>query len=427
MGLEPEEGVTYPREVAVKTGMPDGWHGIERQYGPNSKTAGQVYCRYYSNDGRHNHFCSPKQVINTHCEDTGEDPVEMLASYNRLTKGAKDNEKSKRAEVKGSKTENREEAVNRFRDTFGKLEGPIVFMLPGWITRWHHQPACNQVMVEYLDTDGNSWKLLKDLECSFQFKIDNGQGDGIPEMIKQAKALADPAKFAEGAKTARSTGGTAEMRGDRGESTLHEAGARGSMRKERLESRHGLEGPTKKARSSAIRPVHFAVDAVEQTGWAAIEGKEDVQQAFQQFQRLLAQRGFHSNLELLAICGVSPERKFARRMCGVYYQMPEPFGGSRCYQKLLRCPNAREELGCDGLFFVYSQALSRWELTTQLKEVRAVVAHSCDAKGPLVQAKGPWHVQDGSGDLFYEEQLAVLTPTAGIGSAPAGTAVNDAE
>jgi hypothetical protein len=37
-------------------------------------------------------------------------------------------------------------------------------------------------MVEYIDTEGGSWKLLKDLECSFQHKLDSGEGDYIPEM-----------------------------------------------------------------------------------------------------------------------------------------------------------------------------------------------------------------------------------------------------
>merc|ERR1712061_291913 len=90
------------------------------------------------------------------------------------------------------------------------------FEFPGWVTRWHYQPNCQQVMVEYIDTEGNSWKLLKDLEAAFQSKIDNGEGGHIPELIETASSKADPAKFAEGARMARQIEGVYEMSGDSG-------------------------------------------------------------------------------------------------------------------------------------------------------------------------------------------------------------------
>lgn len=57
----------------------------------------------------------------------------------------------------------------------------------GWTTRWHYQPNCDQVMVEYVDTEGGSWKLLKDLECALQIKIENGEEAAVTQMIEDAR------------------------------------------------------------------------------------------------------------------------------------------------------------------------------------------------------------------------------------------------
>jgi hypothetical protein len=70
----PEQDVVYPREVPLEPGMPTGWKGIDKQYGPTSKSAGQTYIRWYSFDGRHKHLCTVKDVIKKHCESKGLDP-----------------------------------------------------------------------------------------------------------------------------------------------------------------------------------------------------------------------------------------------------------------------------------------------------------------------------------------------------------------
>merc|ERR1712157_633572 len=126
----------------------------------------------------------------------------------------------------------------------------------------------------------------------------------------------------------------------------------------------------------------------------------------------LALRGFKT-IGLLAVFGVSSERKFARRVCGVYYQMPEMINESFCYQKLLHSSGAKDEVGCDCLYLSWSRQMSRWELTTLLQEVRPVLAHSAVCpKGPLIDAKGPWQVQDGISDFHEDGGFAILVPDA---------------
>ena len=120
----------------------------------------------------------------------------------------------------------------------------MVFSFPGWVTRWDYQPNCDQVMVEYIDTEGNSWKRLKDLACYFQHKIDIGEGGQIPELIEVAKQNADPHEFAKGSREARATQGSFEMAGVSGESRVFDIDERENERRERKDkrdSKHALE------------------------------------------------------------------------------------------------------------------------------------------------------------------------------------------
>ena len=40
---QPEEGVTYPHNVDVEPGMPEGWYGIKKQYGPKEHCIVTMY------------------------------------------------------------------------------------------------------------------------------------------------------------------------------------------------------------------------------------------------------------------------------------------------------------------------------------------------------------------------------------------------
>lgn len=104
----------------------------------------------------------------------------------------------------------------------------------------------------------------------------------------------------------------------------------------------------------------------KQTDWASFDDKEGCLRALGEFRKLLAQRSFSGSTELVAVWGVSAERRFHRRICGVYYQMPEPFGGQRCYQKLLHFPESSMAVGCDGIFIVWNRSLKMWEFCTGL-------------------------------------------------------------
>jgi len=407
-----EDGITYPRDVPVEPGMPEGWKGIEKLYGPGSKSAGKVYCRYFSLDGVHRNVCSPKQVITMDCESKGKDPEPMIAEYHRLQKERHEQEAQMRKverEAKGKLAgAARENAINQFRDTLGALSGPQVACFKDWVTRWHYQPNCDQVMVEYIDTEGNSWKLLKDLECAFQHRINNGEADSLTALIEEGKTLANAAVFAEGARQARETKGVYERNAE----DFRSGGGSGGKvwsQEERLElrrQREEKENPTKKAR---LHRLFLLPEGPPQSGWAALEGEDDVKEAVTQFRNFLRERGFSDDTALVLVRGASSERKFGPRLSGLYVQLPELAAGQPCYQKLVHYPEVPDQIGCDGLYLAWSSTRSRWELSTGLRESRGVVAHASEASEAtaVVEAAGPWMVQDGSGEFMEDTGLSV--------------------
>lgn len=401
----PEAGVSYPRDVPVEAGMPEGWKGVEKQYGATSKYAGKVYTRYYSLDGKHKHVCSPKQVFDTHYKALGEDPAPRLAEYLRLQKERADKEADMRRiqrEQRGQMAgEAREAAIQRFRDVFGALNGPTVFQFEGWVTRWHYQPNCDQVMVEYLDPEGNSWKLLKDLECAFQAKMDNGAGGHIPDMVHRAQALADPKGFAEGSKRAREAQGTVELSPAtlEGGGTMISPEERARIAKERQDVKRAQDPSVKRPRLQVVLPPEMPSKAKP----LPFESKAEIQAAFDKYRGILKQRGFPDDVALISVTGVTEERKYAKRISGVYYEMPEPFADYPVYQKLLHFPDAQDGVGCDPLFILVNARLARWEICTMLADVRPVIAVSEDNTGKEVASiseAGQWQVQDGVGEYF---------------------------
>jgi len=396
--------------------MPAGWKGIEKLYGPTSKCAGKVYTRYYSLDGKIKHVCSPKQVITIDCEAKGQDPAPAIAEYVRLQKERQQREQEERQierEAKGKLgKEAREDAINRFRGRFGELKGPMVFRFPGWLTRWHYQPNCDQVMIEYIDTEGNSWKLLKDLECFFQHKIDTGDAADkkrITELLETAQAKADPAEFAKGSKGAREIQGSFELQADSLESRTFDRDEREAISRKRQEQRKESSEHYQKKRRNRMY-LSLSKEGPKQTGWAALGSQEDARQALSNFRGLLMKRGFKDDLELLAVYGVSPERTYAKRLCGVYYAMGAELAEQRCYQKLLHLPQVLSEVACDGIYIVWSASCARWEITTKPEDGAPAIAHSSATAGRLAKDVGPWQVQDGQGDFTEDAGLVILQP-----------------
>lgn len=403
-----DEEIQYPRRVPAEEGMPPGWHGIEKQYGPTSRSAGQTYVRFYTDDGRHKHVCGPKQVIQIHCEDTGEDADAMLAEYVSLQKARKDGDREARGKLDGPK---REQAIQHFRDRCGELSGPVVACFKGWVTRWHYQPQCNQVMVEYIDTAGASWKLLKDLECSFGHKMLSGIDEGFEELIETARAKADPEKFSEGSRTARLSGGVYEISADSAEAKVFTQEEREALREKESEERKAK----RHKHHEYLLSDYLLPEGPPQKGCFALEENSHVQESISYYKDILVRkRLFPGDVELLAVTGMVSDHKYRQRVCGVYYKLGAEFNGHQCYQKLLVFDHKNEAgggadstVGCDGLYIRWNAEQTRWEVAISFEASRPVVAYSAEAQGPLMEATGPWYVQDGQNQFAVEAGFTI--------------------
>lgn len=100
-----------------------------------------------------------------------------------------------------------------------------------------------------------------------------------------------------------------------------------------------------------------------QTDWAALATAEDRQQASVEFRTLLAKRKFPPDVELLAVHDVNEAGQFAFRICGMYYELPSPVNGRRCYQKLLCSPDSTNGFCCDAVYIMWSAERSRWQIS----------------------------------------------------------------
>mmetsp|Transcript_16429 Transcript_16429/g.35461 ORF Transcript_16429/g.35461 Transcript_16429/m.35461 type:complete len:401 (-) Transcript_16429:94-1296(-) len=392
-----EEGVTYPREVPQE-GLPPGWKAIEKAYGSSSKSAGKTYIRFFSDDGSHSSVLTMARVFELHCQDNGGDPAAMLENYKKLMAEKRERmaeQSRKDREARGiMKGENREAAIQRFRDRFGQLTGAWAFQFPGWRTRWHFQPNCNQTMIEYLDPEGNSFKLLKDVECALQLRMEASPEaeTELSEMIKQAEADIDKDEFAKGSRGARDCLGVFELTNNK----------RGSK-----PPAEDFEPAAKRQKTSDIL---FKADAAKQEDWAVVDSESSVKKAFTEYQKLLQERGFSEDAVLLGIYGLNAKRSFSRRIQGIYLEMPGKICGERFYQKLLHHPGENMGLGCDSLYLVWSDLRKRWEMASHPSdERRPVVGHGPECeKGELISPTGPWKVNDEQGTLSDEPDMKFL-------------------
>mmetsp|Transcript_9307 Transcript_9307/g.20712 ORF Transcript_9307/g.20712 Transcript_9307/m.20712 type:complete len:383 (+) Transcript_9307:58-1206(+) len=349
--MSSSEQITYPRDVPCPEGMPPGWKGIEKQYGPGSKSAGQTYIRFYSLDGRHKHILSPLKAIEKDAEDKGYDVNKAIKAYNDATKARHEREAARRLEEREAKGilkgQNREEAVNFFQEKHGPLSGPVVHALPGWKTRWDFMPNCGQVHVAYIEPDGTEWKLLKDLEAAFGSRMK--RGEDLTELIDAGKAMANPTSFTEGSSTAKATQGSFE-------STGPEAPGVG-VRKPSRHSRHG-----KRARPEDYEESQLAVAASGSQALASAPNGADLTREAEEISKLLVERGFPKTTEMVAAFGRSSGSKMVEMLSGVYYELPVGLHGRPTYQKIHQDPQRPTTLICRPLYIFWCEPMARWKI-----------------------------------------------------------------
>eukprot|EP00443_Scrippsiella_acuminata_P057997 CAMPEP_0115463818 /NCGR_PEP_ID=MMETSP0271-20121206/48556_1 /TAXON_ID=71861 /ORGANISM="Scrippsiella trochoidea, Strain CCMP3099" /LENGTH=283 /DNA_ID=CAMNT_0002890689 /DNA_START=30 /DNA_END=878 /DNA_ORIENTATION=+ len=194
----PSQGVELPAPI----GLPEGWKCYQKRYltGP---TAGQPYVRFTGGaDFKHKGILSVRAAIRKDAEDKGLDPDEEVAKYDKVKQEKAEalaKAKEEAGRLSGAK---REEAINRFREKLGTLDGPTCQAITGWKCEFSHSVNCNQTHVTYIDPEGIRYVSLKDIECCLGFRMRNN-ADEIVELVKEARTKANPSNFARASHTAR--------------------------------------------------------------------------------------------------------------------------------------------------------------------------------------------------------------------------------
>jgi len=318
--------------------VPPGWKAVEKMYA-SGKYAGKTYTRFYSLDGKHVHVCSARQVIKIHAEENGEDPAAALKYYEEQLKikhEAAAAERAREAEERGRvRGERRESCIKTFNDKHGQLRGPLVHAFAGWMTRWDFMPNCGQIHVNYTDTEGTEWKLLKDLEASFGMRIENGDGESIEKLLDQAAIYENPEMFKEGSASAKNSQGTFE--------SSAADGVPGVQRT--LPSK--IDDRYEDASISVSRP-------------KAGEPKSD---AVDKIRKLLVERGFGATVDLVVISNRDASHAVTDVLSGVYYRSPQDVNERPCYQHLWECKDKPGRLTCSHLFLSWTgPKLRRWRV-----------------------------------------------------------------
>eukprot|EP00928_Gymnodinium_smaydae_P002600 TRINITY_DN10932_c0_g1_i1.p1 TRINITY_DN10932_c0_g1~~TRINITY_DN10932_c0_g1_i1.p1 ORF type:complete len:441 (+),score=90.44 TRINITY_DN10932_c0_g1_i1:99-1325(+) len=399
---------TYPRDVPIHEGMPEGWKGIEKQY-LSGKYAGQTYVRWYSLDGRHKHLCTPASVIEIDAKEKGHD-AETIEAMVKAYKDAQEakrerqlQERQKEREERGLlKGQLREEVIAEFRAKFGSLMGPIVHAMPGWRTRWDYMTNCSQVHVTYTDPDNKEWKILKDIECSLGYRMRNGED--ITTLMANASASANPNEFTECSATCRDTKETVESDGP---SRNQEIGGKWAKRmaaaiQHAQHSQREAVPEDFQESSLVVAAAAAGVAAGRQLSSAGCPDAESLAANASGVRVLLNARGFPASTELLAVFGHRAKTVGMAEEClaGIYHELPATYNDRACYQKVERSGKRARALECQELYIFWSAKRARWKIGSSLDDALAGYAFCAqDASRPWEARATAWQTvrsSDGS-------------------------------
>jgi len=346
-------GITYPREVPPPPGLPPGWVGVEQAYGPGTKSAGQVYTRYKSLDGKHKQVLGPKQVVQLHCEDHGiADWEAEYAKYQQALKEKQDKlaeERIRLRELKGQcEGQKREEMITLSKMHFGVLKGEIVFGFPGWKCRWEFLPDSEQVRKTFTDPEGTEWLLLKDLECKFGTMIEKAGAvpDELAQMIEAGRNnLKAHSLFHTGAAKAKDCQGAVEFDASTAE-----------VRSETKEERAARMREKGRGRASIINFKSAFASQDDYHEWEVTITPAGQETEASTMWNLLLARGFKDQESMLLQVAAQGQARYADVLTGFYVLQGKDASGRPCYQRVKCLSTKLVPTDC------YLYWSGRWEL-----------------------------------------------------------------
>mmetsp|Transcript_13538 Transcript_13538/g.47804 ORF Transcript_13538/g.47804 Transcript_13538/m.47804 type:complete len:428 (+) Transcript_13538:81-1364(+) len=365
--------------VVLAVGLPEGWWAVEKTYGTGGM-AGSTYTRYFCK--QHSSICTIKKAIELWAQDEGKDPAKYLAEYDAKKKAEKDKAQEDRQAKGFVEGKKKQEAIEAFQNTYGKLDGATICALPGWKGESKYLPNSGQISVRYYAPDGSIYPLVNQVEALFGFKLLAGKVDEIPDIEAVRSSLTYDAKG--------KVVNVARREGVLDEFTVVKDKPEPKKRKFCVmvaEEQHYRE-------TEYISVVKLLTDDAEaRLQKLNVPEAEEVLEAAPKIQRLLVERGLTWAPQLLYVTGSrnlrTPGKKLLEATQGIYYDRAVPFNDRPCFQKVSLRDD--KKLACTGHHVSWSNQLALWKIG-QLSEAKAGFAVCRQDRPDPFQLDAVWQI-----------------------------------
>jgi len=335
---EPQAGRIVPCD-----NLPPGWECVEKKYLTGS-LAGQTYLRWQSD--KHKNVCSIRKVIAIQAEADGRDPQVALKEYDAAKKATQDARQKEREEKGFVDGPRKLQAIEVFKDKYGKLDGATIAKLPGWRGESKVLEVCGQLSARYYAPDGTVYSLVNQVEAFFGFKIMNGLEHEIPD-FEATRATLERDEKGNFINTARR---------DNIVDSLAIAPKKPKRNPFEVRVARALDyRPSQYLKVVRLLGDDMSVLLQEQ----GVPEQEAVESAAAQIQHLLAERGFSVlDTDILYVTGArnerTPGKKLLNALSGIYYKMAELFNARPVFQKVFLTEAGK--LACSGCYISWSPA-----------------------------------------------------------------------
>ena len=172
----------------------------------------------------------------------------------------------------------REELIALSRQHFGEITGAMTLGFPGWKCRWDYIPGTGKTQKTFIAADGREWKVLKDIECMFGRRIEQGRLGEVKAMVDVGAANTVAHElFSVGHQRAKETQGSCLIVPEEG--TVAEAKGR-KKRAARMEERGSKRTKRKKRDHKNYLGTFPDLVYPAQEGWAALASEQDLHKGF---------------------------------------------------------------------------------------------------------------------------------------------------
>jgi len=365
------------REIVVE-GLPPGWIAIEKTYLSGSY-AGKTYLRF-QNDV-HRNVLSLNAAVKLDAEDRGLDVDAVVAEYKMKLQMEKEAAAKEREEAGNLKGQKRDEAIERFRAEYGKLDGSTITCFPGWRGESKQLENCGQITARYYDPEGRQFALLKDIEAYFGMLMERGEQIPDIEAARNGRQTDESGRVVVAARK-----NLVEQLAPKPESQLKNP----HHKKRRYVDTIASESDYQEIRLDVMQLRCNSADDLNAHG---VPGAQSMKLAAEQIYSGLRDRGFPEQTDVLYVKGGgkvgTDSEKLLDFVGGIYFQMSETFHGRPWYQKVLVLDHGVWLFSCRGLYIFWSGRRNGWKIGV-LDDSKAGLVICCADEPTPVKLKGPW-------------------------------------